>query len=166
MNKYNSLDSCIKQVYELSSNLAKEGVKTGTCGPFGAGIILKQEDAYKIITINHNTVVKSKDPTAHAELNAIRDACKILNTNDLSNCILVSTSKSCPMCLSAAVWANIKTIYYSANYKDAKRAGFKDEEILKYLKGKKGIIKEIRKKENICDVPFKAWENSKNKIEY
>lgn len=166
MNKYNSLDSCIKQVYELSSNLAIEGVKTGKCGPFGAGIILKQDDSYKIITINHNTVVESKDPTCHAELNAIRSACKILNTNDLSNCILVSTSKSCPMCLSAAVWANIKTIYYSENYKDAKKAGFKDDDILQYLKGKKGIIKEIRKKDSVCKEPFKAWMTNKDKIEY
>ena len=78
-------------------------------GPFGAVIV---RDG-KIITSAHNTVIENNDATAHAEINAIRQASKILNTNDLSDCTLYTSTEPCPMCLSAIIWANIKDIYYA-----------------------------------------------------
>jgi len=101
-------------------------------GPFGAAIV---KDG-KIIARAHNTVIESNDATAHAEINAIRQASKILNTNDLSDCILYTSAEPCPMCLSAIIWANIKTVYYGCTRNDAGEIGFRDDVIYEYLEGK------------------------------
>ena len=135
-NDYENLEECVNVVYEHASKYATDGVKNNIGGPFGAGIIYKKDNnRYIILVVERNTVLRSKDPTAHAEINAIRSACKQLNPKSLENCILVSTAKCCPMCLSAACWANIKTIYYSQSYDNAKEGGFRDEEISEYIKG-------------------------------
>lgn len=99
---YTNLNDCINEVLSLSSNYACEGVEKNIGGPFGAGIIQKLDNSYKIICIERNTVISSKDATSHAEINAIRKASKFLNRRNLNDCILVSTAKSCPMCLSAS----------------------------------------------------------------
>ena len=107
-------------------------------GPFGAAIV---KDG-KIIASAHNTVVESKDATAHAEVNAIRKASKVLNTHDLSGCTLYTSAEPCPMCLSAIIWANIKEVYYANTRKDADDIGFRDDMIYEYLKGNsKEVIK-------------------------
>jgi len=93
--------------------------------PFGA-IIVKDG---VIISRAHNTVVKDSDPTAHAEINAIRLACKKLKTFDLSDCILYTSCEPCPMCLSAIKWSNIKTVYYAATQLDADKIGFRDKKM-------------------------------------
>ena len=96
-NEYEDLEECVNDVYALASKYADDGVKQGVGGPFGAGIIYETEEGrYIILCIERNTVLYSKDPTAHAEVNAIRSACKKLNTKSLENCILVTTAKSCP----------------------------------------------------------------------
>ena len=100
-------------------------------GPFGA-VIVKNG---KIIASAHNTVIESTDATAHAEINAIRQASKILNTNDLSGCTLYTSAEPCPMCLSAIIWANIKDIYYANTRKDADNIGFRDDVIYEYING-------------------------------
>ncbi|MBE6152252.1 MAG: nucleoside deaminase [Firmicutes bacterium] len=100
-------------------------------GPFGAVIV---KDG-KIIASAHNTVVESMDATAHAEVNAIREASKILNTHDLSGCILFTSAEPCPMCLSAIIWANIKEVYYANTRKDTDDIGFRDDMIYECLKG-------------------------------
>lgn len=100
-------------------------------GPFGAVII---KDG-KIISAAHNTVLKSKDATAHAEINAIREASKKLNTYDLSGCILYTSAQPCPMCLSAIIWANIKEVYYANTKEEADDIGFRDDMIYEYIKG-------------------------------
>ncbi len=105
-------------------------------GPFGAAIV---KDG-KIIARAHNTVIESNDATAHAEINAIRQASKILNTNDLSDCILYTSAEPCPMCLSAIIWANIKEIYYANTRKDADDIGFRDDMIYEYINGKNQSI--------------------------
>lgn len=166
-NEYENLEECVNTVYELASKYAIEGVKDGIGGPFGAGIIYKKENGkYVILVIERNTVIISKDPTAHAEVNAIRSACKLLNTKSLENCILVTTAKSCPMCLSAACWANIKTIYYSQSYDSAEEAGFRDEKIAEYIKGNNEIIEENLLKNPCCSMPFTEWNNKEDKEEY
>ena len=99
------------------------GMRKGVGGPFGA-VIAKDG---KIISKAHNEVVKTNDPTMHAEINAIRKASKKLKTFDLSGCVLYSSCMPCPMCLAAIKWANIKTVFFGATAKDADAIGFRDE---------------------------------------
>ena len=99
-------------------------------GPFGA-VVYKDG---KIVGRGVNRVVGNNDPTAHAEMEAIRNACKNLKTFDLTGCVLYATGYPCPMCMSAIIWANIKKVYYSANYEDAKKLGFRDDFIYKFIK--------------------------------
>ena len=99
---------------------AIEGIKNKEGGPFGAVIVDKEGN---IIANGNNKVIKNNDPTAHAEIIAIREACKKLNTYDLKDYILYTLCEPCPMCLSATIWANIKTIYYGCTRKDAEEIG-------------------------------------------
>lgn len=99
-------------------------------GPFGAAILKDNQ----IIASSHNTVLENNDPTAHAEINVIRSAAKILKTPDLSECILITSCEPCPMCLSAIIWSNIKEVYYANTRKDAAKIGFRDDAIYEYLK--------------------------------
>ena len=122
-------------IEEANINM-KENFVNG--GPFGAVIV---KDG-KIISRAHNTVLKSKDATAHAEVNAIREASKVLNTHDLSGCILYTSAEPCPMCLSAIIWANIKEVYYANTKEEANEIGFRDDIIYSYLKGEdKNLLK-------------------------
>ena len=99
-------------------------------GPFGASIIDKNG---KVIAVASNTVLKDCDPSAHAEVNAIRKAGEVLGTHDLSGCVLYATGFPCPMCLSAIIWANIQQVYYGCNAKDAEEIGFRDDFIYQFI---------------------------------
>lgn len=99
-------------------------------GPFGA-VVYKDG---KIVGKGVNRVVGNNDPTAHAEIQAIRNACQNLKTFDLTGCELYATGYPCPMCMAAIIWANIKKVYYSADYTDAEKIGFRDDYIFKFLK--------------------------------
>ncbi len=133
------------QIYfDKAIELAKLGVKNLEGGPFGA-VVVKDN---KIIGYGNNKVLKEKDPTAHAEIIAIRDACKRLNTHDLTGCVIYSTSEPCPMCLSAIIWANIKEIYFSTNRKEVAEIGFRDDMIYNYLENKEKDVLEIHQIEN------------------
>ena len=103
---------------------AKKGIQAGHGGPFGAVIV---KDG-KIISTAHNTVVKDNDPTCHGEMQAIRKACKKLNTYDLSGCELYTTGYPCPMCFCAILWANISKVYYGCNTTDTEIIGFRDKQ--------------------------------------
>ena len=118
---------------KIAKENAEKGIKNHEGGPFGAVVVDKEG---KTIASGNNQVLKQKDPTAHAEIVAIREACKRLNTYDLSDCILYTSCEPCPMCLSAIIWANIKTVYYGCTKKDAGEIGFRDDVIYDYLKGK------------------------------
>lgn len=164
---YNDLNKCINDAMISCCKLACDGVKENIGGPFGACIIQKINEGYKIITTKRNTVISSKDATCHAEINAIRSACKLLDRFDLSDCILVTSSKSCPMCLSAACWAKIPVIYYGTDYTNASLSGFKDDSIAEYIKKEdNGIIKEIMIENDKCLEPFIMWNNKKDKTNY
>jgi guanine deaminase len=115
---------------KLGIDKARETMMKDFGGPFGA-VIVKNN---KIIAVSSNTTLKDHDPTAHAEINAIREAGKKLGTHDLSGCILYATGYPCPMCLSAIIWANIKEVYYGTNLKDAEEIGFRDDFIYKFIK--------------------------------
>ena len=99
-------------------------------GPFGAVVVKDGE----VISVASNTVLRDNDPTAHAEINAIRQACKKLGTYDLTGCELYATGYPCPMCLSAIIWANIKKVYYCNDVKQAENIGFRDDFIYDYIK--------------------------------
>lgn len=136
----------IKLVETLLDEAAKEALKGATNedgGPFGA--IIADGDG-KIISRGHNMVLTSHDPTNHAEVVAIREACKLLGTHDLSGYTIYSSCEPCPMCLSAVIWSNIKTLYFGATRKDAARAGFRDDVIYDYLADKNYIL--IREKKD------------------
>ena len=123
MNKY----------MEKAKEKADYGIKNNEGGPFGAVIIDKEGN---IIAEGNNKVLKNNDSTAHAEITAIREACKKLNTYDLSEYILYTSCEPCPMCLSAIIWSNIKKVFYGCTRKDAGEIGFRDDMIYEYLKGK------------------------------
>ena len=149
---------------QLAINIALENIKGNKGGPFGALVV---KDG-KIIAKSPNTVTSSNDPTAHAEINAIRNACKELNTFDLSGCEIYSSCEPCPMCLSAIYWARISKLYYAADRFDAKNAGFDDSFIYNEIslkeKEKTIYIENIMKKEG--QDPFELWKETDNKTQY
>lgn len=112
MNKY----------MKVAIESAREGIQNNHGGPFGS-VITKDGD---IISVGHNRVVENNDPTCHGEIDAIRSACKKLNTFDLSGCELYTTSQPCPMCECAIRWANIDKVYYGCSVQDAEDIGFRD----------------------------------------
>ncbi|MFH1879810.1 MAG: nucleoside deaminase, partial [Bacillota bacterium] len=112
----------------------------GKGGPCGAAVVKNSE----ILSMASNEVLVSNDPTAHAEIVAIRRACQKLHTYDLSGCTLYSTGEPCPMCLSAIVWANIKKVYYACPASDAAKIGFRDSMIYSHIRGEEQVL-EIEK---------------------
>ena len=108
----------MKKAIELSNVSVDNG-----SSPFGCVIVNAQGE---IVGLGHNTVALDNDPTAHGEVNAIRNACKNLGTFDLSGCILYTSCEPCPMCLNACKWANITEVYYAADRYDAENIGFRD----------------------------------------
>ena len=119
MNKY----------MQIADELSKQNLLTNSGGPFGA-VVVKDGT---VVGVGSNHVLANNDPTAHGEIMAIRDACKNLNTYDLTGCELYTSCYPCPMCLSAIIWANIKTVYYGNTKEDAADIGFRDDFIYKYL---------------------------------
>lgn len=120
MNKY----------MEIAKNLSEENLIANNGGPFGACVVKDN----KIIGKGSNHVLCNNDPTAHAEIMAIRDACKNINSYDLSGCELYTSCYPCPMCLSAIIWSNIKKVYYGNTKEDADKIGFRDEFIYDFIK--------------------------------
>ena len=137
----------MNEYMKLAIEEAKNGINLNYGGPFGAVVV---KDG-KVIASACNTVLKDNDPTAHGEINAIRKASKILNTEDLSGCVLYTTAYPCPMCLGAIIWSNIKEVYYGSNCIHTAKIGFRDELIYEYLKGNTNLldIKQINECE--CD---------------
>ena len=148
----------MNEYMKLAVQEAEYGVNNKEGGPFGA-VIIKND---KVVASSHNTVLLDNDPTAHAEVNTIRKACKKLNTYDLSDCILYTTSEPCPMCASAIIWSNIKTVYYGTDRKDVANIGFRDDFIYNYLSGKEANVLNISQldREKCLDV----LNNYKNTI--
>ena len=119
----------MNQYMNIAKELAEDNLITNVGGPFGACIV---KDG-KIIGKGSNHVLSNNDPTAHAEVMAIRDACKNINSYDLSGAELYTSCYPCPMCLSAIIWANIKTVYYGNTKKDAANIGFRDDFIYDFI---------------------------------
>ncbi|MEK7434111.1 MAG: nucleoside deaminase [Cyanobacteriota bacterium] len=144
--------------------VASDNVKKAGGGPFGA-IIVKDG---KIVAVAHNTVTTTNDPTAHAEVNAIREACKNLNTFQLDGCDIYSSCEPCPMCLSAIYWARLKNVYFAASRYDAEDAGFDDSfiynELAKKVEDRTVKIQQILPEEG--KEPFNVWAKFEQKINY
>ena len=159
MNKY----------MKIADELAQQNILTNDGGPFGAVIIKNNE----IVGKGNNQVVLKNDPTAHAEIVAIRDACKNLGTFDLKGCEIYTSCYPCPMCLSAIIWSNIKMVYYGNTKEDAEKIGFRDNLIYEYLEGqskttnKEDILKIIAMDREETIKTFESYQNkSENKTMY
>lgn len=145
-------------------DLASYSVSIGG-GPFGAVIVDKNMN---IVGKGHNKVSINIDPTQHAEIVAIRNACKNLNTYNLTNCILYTSCEPCPMCLGAVYWSRINKIYYGNSRVDAKNIGFDDnfiyEEFNKNLDER--LIPIVQCYETYAKTSFQDWMKKDDKIEY
>ncbi len=124
------------QYMKMALESAIEGYKNGEGGPFGAVVVKDGE----VLAVAHNQVLKDHDPTAHAEVRAIRLACKKIGSHDLSGAVLYATGEPCPMCLSAIIWANIKECYYANSVADAEQIGFRDDMIYQFLRGNGNVL--------------------------
>ena len=120
----------MNEYMKIAKELSDDNLKTNVGGPFGACIV---KDG-KIIGRGSNHVLVYNDPTAHAEIMAIRDACNNINSYDLSGAELYTSCYPCPMCLSAIIWSNIKMVYYGNTKEDAANIGFRDDFIYNYIK--------------------------------
>ena len=136
----------------------------GSGGPFGC-VIVKDD---KIIAEGSNKVTFSNDPTAHAEIVAIREACSKLNTFNLSGCDLYASCEPCPMCLSAIYWSHVDNIFYANTREDAKKINFDDSLIYSEI-SKKNEDRKIPIKQMLRDEALKAfeiWNKKTDKIKY
>lgn len=158
----------MNEFMKIAKDLASDNLRTNEGGPFGACVVRNGV----IIGRGKNQVLSSNDPTAHAEVMAIRDACKNISSYDLSECELYTSCYPCPMCLSAIIWSNIKKVYYGNTKEDAKNIGFRDDFIYEYINNlTKNIqddsilnLKCIDREETIKE--FNEFMNKEDKIIY
>lgn len=153
-----------EQFMQRAIELAQRGVDTNAGGPFGCVVV---KDG-KIIGEGSNEVTSTNDPTAHAEVVAIRNACNTLGTFQLDGCHIYTSCEPCPMCLGAIYWARPARIFYAATREDAAAAGFDDQFI--YEEMEKQIDDRTMKLENLSRAEavklFKNWTDKPDKIEY
>ena len=143
---------------------ARETMNKNFGGPFGAAIV----DANgEIVVVSSNSVLRDNDPTAHAEVNAIREACKKLGTYDLSGYVLYATGHPCPMCMSAIIWANIKKVYFGCTPEDAEKIGFRDDFIYRFINDgctDKGVMEIIPHEREACLELYKEYSEKEKTI--
>lgn len=149
---------------QLAIELAQNNIKSGKGGPFGAVIVKNGE----IVATGANSVTSLNDPTAHAEVTAIRNACKELNSFQLDDCEIYSSCEPCPMCLGAIYWARPKALYFAADKHDAADAGFDDSFIYTQIEldYSKRSIPTIQLNVNTKLKPFEDWNISDLKLAY
>lgn len=144
--------------------LSFDTMRNNTGGPFGAVVV---KDG-KIIARGFNKVVSSNDPTAHAEVVAIREACKVLNSFQLDGCEIYTSCEPCPMCMAAIYWARPDKVYYANSKTDAASIGFDDNFIYEELElpYEKRKIPMLRMMEGEALAAFKEWNSKTDKVEY
>lgn len=158
MNKY----------MKIAKGMAEDNLDTNAGGPFGACIVKEG----RVVGVGSNNVISTNDPTAHAEIVAIRDACKNLATYDLSGCEIYATCYPCSMCLSSIIWSNIKKVYYGNTKEDAADIGFRDDFMYKFIHD----LVEDRDNKEVLDLEninrdetietFEKFNNKEDKIIY
>jgi len=153
-----------KQYLQQAIDLASQNVNNQHGGPYGAVIV----KGGQVIAASGNRVTINNDPTAHAEIMAIRLACSALDSFQLKDCTLYTSCEPCPMCLGAIYWARLEKVFFACNRQDAAKAGFDDsyiyDEIL--LEGEKRHIPMRQLSLANADAPFINWNIQNNKILY
>ena len=148
----------------MAFEVALQGVESGAGGPFGA-VVVRGDD---VLASAHNQVVATNDPTAHAEIGAIRAACAVLNSFQLDDCELYASCEPCPMCLGAIYWARPAAVFFSATRNDAAQAGFDDayvyEEIA--LPPEARTLPMTRVVHPEAGALFAAWAAKPDRVEY
>ncbi|MFZ3453801.1 nucleoside deaminase [Arthrobacter sp. 7Tela_A1] len=141
-----------------TANVADSG------GPFGAVILTADGQAFDGV----NRVTSSNDPTAHAEVTAIRNACAALETFDLSGAVLYTSCEPCPMCLASALWARISRVVFAADRHDAARAGFDDAVFYEYFETpiEERSMPVVQVSGDTRTAPFDAWNAAVTRVEY
>ena len=147
---------------ELAVKEAYDGINCGEGGPFGCVIV---KDG-RVVGSGHNRVLAKKDPTCHGEIEAIRSACKTLDTHDLSGCELYTTAEPCPMCLGAIMWANIDKVLYGCNRLDTAEIGFRDDEFYQHIKGEAKVLELCECDRESCLALFESYKAIEDKIQY
>ena len=155
----------MNEYMKVAIDLSSENFEKNFGGPFGACIV---KDGI-IIGKGFNHVIENMDPTAHAEVMAIRDACQNIKSYDLSGCVLYTSCYPCPMCLSAIIWSNIKMVYYGNTKEDAADIGFRDDFIYDFIKNNMNNeevldLKQMNREEAI--EVFNKYKENKDKIVY
>lgn len=151
------------RLIHIAIDEARRGMQNNHGGPFGA-VIVKDGG---IISTAHNEVLSSKDPTAHAEMLAIRRASQQLGKFDLSDCEIFTTSQPCPMCFAAICWARIKRIHYGTTTEEVASAGFDDSHIYSIIKGEQTAEVELSIiQREACLELLQEWDNKKDKQIY
>ncbi|VDM60220.1 unnamed protein product [Angiostrongylus costaricensis] len=137
------------------------GLESGDGGPFGAVVVLDGN----VVATGHNMVFATNDPTMHAEVVAIRNACKKVGNYDLSGCTLYTSCYPCPMCMGACLWARLSAIYYCATDAEATTAGFDDKPFHDFLKNPRSDEKRKLERLIVADYlkPFNLWMKNANK---
>ncbi len=153
-----------KRFMKEAIRLSQANMRRGAGGPFGAIVVRNG----RIIGKGWNQVTSKNDPTAHAEVSAIREACKTLKTFDLSGAEIYSSCEPCPMCLAAIYWARIEKVYYANTRKDAAKILFDDEflyqEIAKPISKRKLKMKQILRKD--AKLVFQEWMEKEDRVHY
>lgn len=148
----------------MAIQLAVDSVTSGSGGPFGAVVVRDGE----VIAAEANSVTRTNDPTAHAEVNAIRAACAKLQTFQLADCDVYTSCEPCPMCLAALYWARCANIFYGSTAQDAAAAGFDDsflyDEVRRSISERRIPIQQLLHDEALAS--FKAWRTNTNRIDY
>ena len=143
---------------------AAENVRSGRGGPFAAVVV----KGGRIIAVGANSVTSTNDPTAHAEVNAIREACHMLGTFQLTGCEIYASCEPCPMCLGAIYWARPDRVFYAATASDAAAAGFDDSFIYEEMKlehsGRRIPFEPMMREAGL--EPFREWHQKSNRIRY
>ena len=156
VNSHDCMSRAVQEAYA--------GLRSGDGGPFGAVIVRGGE----IIAADHNRVLSSNDPTAHAEINVIRKAAARLGRYDLSDCELYTSCEPCPMCFAAVHWARIPKMFYGADRQDAASGGFDDEHLYRILRDERPDEElEVRQIDReLCVGPFREWDAMEDKSPY
>ena len=154
-----------KEFMRRAISLAQNGMTSNEGGPFGAIVVQNG----KVVGVGNNRVTSSNDPTAHAEVVAIRDACRNLNTFQLSDCEIYTSCEPCPMCLGAIYWSRPQRIFIACNRQDAAEAAFDDEFIYEEISStdfasRKVPIAMLMREEGLA--VFRSWIEKPDKIEY
>ena len=149
---------------ELAVGLATQNVLSGAGGPFGA-VVVKDDE---VVAACANSVTATNDPTAHAEINAIRAACKALNSFQLDGCDFYTSCEPCPMCMAALYWARPAAVYYANTHADAAQAGFDDSFIYTELAlpPQERKLPVLRLSDPGAIESFQQWMSIQNKVKY